>query len=425
MNRIIALVAFATIVFAAPVLHADSGAMSLEEVMQTASQGPQVRLSRARARGAAAAATLERQAAYLPTLSVGASASMRDRSFSLATPMGDLPLGDRSSLNAQVRVSQPVVDLSRLLYTSVAAKHDATAASLLSKHSAEEMAMVAAEQYLDVLVIAAKARANDAFVLNLAGRLEEVKAMVVVERTVIADQLRVDLALQNAQQQSLVLDNKSKLAKLSLARTLGRNDPIEPKSLSNEWLHLDPKVPHQLGSRRDLLALRTQERAARKRLSGIRSELIPTVVLQGDYVYSDAGPQSEKSFFQGTINLRWIPYAAGSRSSRKLIREAEIVGLRRQYEDAERGAKLQLEAGHTSLAIANGYVAVAQKAVAQSQEAARITSERYRSGLEKVGDLLEAQALVRDSQMQAEVAALERVRALLQLRFASGQTMLP
>ena len=411
------LLSLLAVLAAQPLAHADTK-MSLDQVMQLAAHNPESQTAQARADGAEAAAKIERRMALFPTVSLAAGATLRDREFTLATPMGNLPVGDTFFMEARLRISQPLFDATRLFHTSEAAKHEATAARHLSKRKSEELASSAAQLYFDILAMDALRDANDSFIASLQSRLAEVQGMVRAERVIGADELRVALALQNAEQLALTLREEQKLAKRSLGRLVGDDDAVQPTGLGGEFLDVESDA--DVSQRGDLLALRAQTKAARKRLSGVRSELLPSVVLNGDAVFTEAGPQAENTFLQGSINLVWVPFAGGTRSARKDIHRAEIAALQSQYEHARRGATLQVEAGKTALVIAEGQLAVAAKAVAQSQEAARISRERYASGRELVGDVLDAEALLRDSLAKLGIATIDRRRAQLTLRISKG-----
>ncbi len=391
--------------------------LNLRQVLAEAQNSPDLASAVADAAGARAAASLEHRAAFLPTIAISGSATFRDRDFTLATPMGDLAIGGKRALSGKVSISQPLLDVTRLFHSSRAAEHDAQAAELSSQRTADLVALHAAELYFAILVLEAQERANTSFTKSLRSRLSEVQSMVNAERAVAADVLRIDLALQDAQQQALVIEQQALVAKLTLGRALGRSEAVAAAPLDEAQISESSSG----GARRpDLLALRSRKKAIDRRISAIRSELIPKIVLQGDAIYTDAGPQAEKRFFQGTINLVWVPYAAGSRAARRRIYEAERESVRHRSQHAERGVAVQVQQARANLVVAEGQLALSAKAVKQAQEAARIIGDRYRTGLETVSDVLEAEAIVRDSRSKNSIAGIARTQALLQLRFAQG-----
>lgn len=293
--------------------------LTLGEVLKTSQQHSSVAIADSDTERANIAANLERRQALLPTVALSASASVRDREFTLATPMGSLPIGDTSALQAQLQVTQPLLDATRLFYTAPAARLDAKAARFAAVRTKDEAAAQAAEYFFAVLSYTAQQEANASFVESLEKRLAEVQSMVDAERVVAADALRVRLALQDAQQQGLVLSEKKAVVQLALGHAIGIDEAVGAAPLGAE---------HQVGNmatatRADLLALRTQRSAVGKRLDAVTSELIPKIVLQGALIHSNAGPQAEENFAQGTISLQWVPYASGSRSARKALYRAE------------------------------------------------------------------------------------------------------
>lgn len=396
--------------------------LTLGEVLTKSRQHGTVAVAESDAERATIAANLERRQALLPTLALSASASVRDREFTLATPMGDLPIGATSTLQAQIQVTQPLLDATRLFYVAPAARLDAKAARFSARRTRDEAAAQAAEYFFAVLSYTAQQEANTSFVESLEKRLAEVQSMVDAERVVGADALRVRLALQDAQQRGLVLSEQKAVAKLALGHAIGLDEAVAAAPLHAEHQLYDTSAT---ASRADLLALRTKRSAVEKRLGAVGSELIPKIVLQGALIHSNAGPQAEENFAQGTISLQWVPYASGTRLARKALYRAERLSLQHQYEQAERGVTLQQQQAQAALAIAAGQIALAATALEQATEAARIRRDRYRSGKETVSEVLEAEALVRDSASKSELAQIQRARAIIRLRLATGAPLAP
>ncbi len=419
MKNLVSLLLLATLSLVSKESFADNR-VDLREAMQRAAKGPQAQASRAQYRGARAAAGIERRLSILPTISIAASANLRDRDFSLVTPVGTFSVGDRLFGTARLRLSQPLFDPAGLYYRAPAARLNADAALQTSVRVSEQLAMAAAQQYLDVLVLSELRTSNESYVTSLHSRLAEVKTMVAAERAIVADSLEVELALKRASLQSLVLKEKIEVGEYALGRALGSDSAVKayieglPKNLDTY------SGQHDLLVRPDLLALRSQKRAAEKRLSGVRADLLPKVVLNADMIYSDQGPQSETRFFQGSINVVWVPFASGTRSLRKKVHRAEITALSRQHEELLRASRLELRQSQAGIRIAREQLAVAESSIVQARQLLQITQDRYTSGKENISDVLAAQAALRDSLAQERIANIEIVRAQLGNQFASS-----
>lgn len=394
--------------------------MKMRAAMRAATKAPEAVASKEAVRIANVQAKVERRLALFPTVSLAASANLRNRDFSLSTPVGTFPVGDRFFSNARLRISQPLFDPVRLFHSSEAAKHSAKAAHYSSQRTTEELAMRAAEQYLDNLVLQSLQKSNDAFVLTLRARLAEVQSMVLVERAIPSDALKVELALKQAILQRVTLAEQIEVGAYVLGHAVGSDEAVRA-DLGGIVQGLEVQAAAASPSRRpDVLALLSERKAAQKRLSGVRADLLPKVVLNGDLIYSDEGPQSEKRFAQGSISVVWVPFASGTRSLKKQAHRAEIAALSRQHEALLRASKTQERQAEATIRIAKEQLDVAESSIEQSKEVLRITRDRYASGRERISDVLEAEAAYRDSEAKQSIAKLELNRAYLRRRFARG-----
>ncbi len=419
MKHLVSFLLLATLTLVARESYAENR-VDLRAAMQRAAKGPQAEASRAQYRGARAAAGIERRLAILPTISLAGSVNLRDRDFSLVTPAGTFSVGDKLFGTARLRLSQPLFDPAGLYYRAPAARLNADAALQTSVRVSEQLAMGAAQQYLDILVLTSLRTSNDAYVQALRSRLKEVKTMVTAERAIVADSLEVQLALDRAILQGLVLKEKVEVGEYALGRALGSDGPIHAFA---EGLPLDLDEysgQPNLQNRPDLLALRSQKRAAEKRLSGVRADLLPKIVLNADMIYSDEGPQSETQFFQGSINVVWVPFASGTRSLRKKVHRAEVAALTRQHEELLRASRLELRQSQSGVRIAREQLAVAESSIVQTRQLLQLVQDRYASGREKISDVLAAEASLQNSLAQEKIAKIEVVRAQLGRKFASS-----
>ena len=419
MKHLVSFLLLATLTLVATESYAENR-IDLREAMQRAAIGPQAEASRAQYRGARAAAGIERRLAILPTISLAGSVNLRDRDFSLVTPAGTFSVGDKLFGTARLRLSQPLFDPAGLYYRAPAARLNADAALQTSVRVSEQLAMAAAQQYLDVLVLSALRTSNESYVESLHSRLEEVKSMVAAERAIVSDSLEVQLALKRASLQSLVLKEQIEVGEFALGRALGSDSAVNAH-LEGLPENLDKySGQNDVLNRPDLLALHSQKRAAEKRLSGVRADLLPKVVLNADMIYSDEGPQSETRFFQGSINIVWVPFASGTRSLRKKVHRAEIAALTRKHEELLRTSRLELRQSQSGIRIAREQLVVAESSIVQARQLLQITQDRYTGGKEKISDVLAAQAVLRDSLAQEQIASIEIVRAQLGNQFASS-----
>lgn len=404
--------------------------LDLQEVMKRAADRPAGAAAEARARAAAAAATVERRLALFPVVRASAGIDHRDRDLSLSTPAGAFPLGGRETWRATVAVVQPILDASRLFYSAPAARHDAQAAELIAARTREALAAEAAELFFDVQVLDARKAATQALIASLENRLSEIASLTEVGRALDRDRLRVSLALDDARHGLRTLDSRRRVVTRALGRAVGSDSPVEPRFDSRvnvpgtgtmgTGTMTAPAIGDLSRQRADLRALNAALEAADRRRAGVWSELIPRVEAQGAWIYDTGALYDDDQLIQVSVNLVWTPVLSFTRSQRADAGAAQRDAVLAELREATRGVAIEVQQALSDREVADSELAVASKSIREAEEALRVTAERYRAGRETIGDVLEAEAILRDRRARGDVARIERWRAHIRLQFANG-----
>jgi outer membrane protein TolC len=223
-----------------------------------------------------------------------------------------------------------------------------------------------------------------------------------------SDLLSIGVRLAEARESGISARGDVQVAGAKLAAAVGA--PGEPLDVPEVSLGIprydageEAVVRAALDGHPALLALdaeaRAQEQAERAAARGTWPTLSGEI--RGVWHGDDETPGLERDFYLAAVVLD-VPFFDGGRS-RSARREA--AARRREIDAARRAAAGDLDvaarAAHHRAGDAVARVAIAGEAIAAAEEALRIIEERYRSGLAKVVDLIEAERALAGARVRA------------------------
>ena len=242
-----------------------------------------------------------------------------------------------------------------------------------------------AQAYYEVLRFEAQVKvARDT--LNLSREeLKRAQARFRVGEVTKTDVLRAEVAVGRAERALVVDQNRVKLSRTVLARTVGLTEvvgvmePSPPQSTGNDYASLLDKAYAQ---RQDLRAQNLAVGIERERKNIVLTRYFPKVNAQFSYPRLDPETFANRDeFWTLFVNLRWSIFDGGNREidlleANENISQAELrVGeLKKQIRVEVREALLTVETLHTTLE-------TLRKEVALARENYDITSMQYRVGL--------------------------------------------
>jgi multidrug efflux pump subunit AcrB len=399
-------------------------AVDLADAMRLGTQRDAAAAATRRSDAAVEAGRAERRLSYLPSLTVVASVSDRDRELELETPIGSFPFGASRTDAAAIEVRQPILDPARLLHGNQATRVEAEAARLESLRSIQQLAADAAETYLTVLALEARRDTTAAFVESLAARLDEMEARVAAGRALEADALKIRQALERAELERLALEQARAVAAADLARSIGTSTGVAARPAPDWQARTEPDVEtltrSALERRTDLTALAAAADALEERRAQIRAEALPRLDGRVTWTWTDGSPYAQDQWVEGAIVLGWQPFTSGTRGPRAAAAAAQRDAVELDLAEARRGVAVEIRGALAELVTARDAIEVASRGVEQAAETLRVERERHAAGRVTTNNLLEAEAALREQRTLHELARLDVVRAWVRLWLASG-----
>jgi len=398
--------------------------LDLQDAMDRGMRRPAAAAAQDRADAAEAIARAERRLAYLPAVGFESSVSDRDRELELVTPIGSFPFGAARTNAAGLSVRQPLLDPARLFHANPATRAEAEAAGQTATRARQQLAAEAAGAYLQVHALGARRNATTSFVESLEARLEEMRGRVDAGRALEADALKIQLTLERAELDLLVIAEAQTVALQDLARTVGHAGPVDVR-MAPDWVQrrapdLEKLTELAFELRPDIKALASTDEALERRRAAVKAEILPRLDARASWTWTDGSPYSEDQWIEGALVVSWKLVAAGTRAPRAAALAAQRSAVRRDLAEARRAIEVEIRAGFAELTAARDAVEVGRRGIEQATETLRVERERHAAGRATTNDLLDAEASLREQRTLHELARLDVVRAWVRLWLASG-----
>ena len=390
------------------------------------------RLAEARAReGVAQAAIAAREAADRPAISASAGYTRTNHviEFTVPSPTGapqvlypDAPDNYRTRLDLQWPVytggrTDALERAARAEAAAVAADTTAARADLRLEVTRAFWAVVTGKATVAVLE-EALTRSG----VNVGDARQRLNAGLVPPNEVASAQA------QEARQRMLLVEarNQRDVASAELARLTGL-DPsqaIEPVAVLEREvapaLSFDALAREGLANRPERKALELRIDAADRQRAAAAAARRPLVSIGGGFDYARPNPRifprAERwdDSWDAGVNVTWSLWDGGRVAAD--VAQASSMGTAIRERLQEFDSVLAVEVRQRSLEISSGAAAVAaaDEAVRAATEARRVVGERYRAGVIAQGDVLDAELML----LQAQ---LDRTRALANVRLAEAR----
>jgi outer membrane protein len=179
-----------------------------------------------------------------------------------------------------------------------------------------------------------------------------------------------------------------------------------------------------LGHRHDLLAAREQLEAGRLEEKAARSALLPEIALVGRYDLYDNVPLGGHGSSGSVMGVARINvFHGGSDRAGVLAARLDTASSESGVRRFEEGVRLEVQQAWQDVATARSRQETANASLAAAREALGVREARFRQGLDRMIDLLDAETALRESEVHELVARYDLSLANYRLHFASGASL--
>jgi outer membrane protein len=233
-----------------------------------------------------------------------------------------------------------------------------------------------------------------------------------------ADVLSVQVHLAAMREQEIQRRYDAEVALAALNEAMGA--PLDtPRQLATP-LAAPAEVSGQNGERPEVRQARLARELGQSQSQAAGKAYLPKIVAR-TVLEADRGrfvTQGSANWFVGA-GLQWNIFDG---STKRRVEEANAAVAAAEAREKEVAARvsLQLRQAQAGLAAAKERLTVADAAVAQAQESARIVRNRYDAGLARVDELLRNELAVMQAQMQRLQAVYDQRVAAVAVELAAG-----
>ena len=338
--------------------------------------------------------------------------------------------GQVDNLNLTAAVGYNIYSGGRATAGKAAARAGAEAAALDREAALAQLQTEVARAYFQIQQSQEALRAIETAVASYEEVLRVSKLRYDSGQMLKSELLNIEVQLAQTREQSLIMRNNLALAGKYFLFLLGHDSAenagtvtLAPASPASRIVA--PPENLTVADRPELQAMRRRVTAAENAVRAARGALRPTVNAFGAYQYDKgwrlngdstswaAGIQAEVPIFDGKL-------------SRGRVREAEAEQAQAQesLRKLELALALQLDQARLASALAREQLAVTETLVAQADESARISRERFAAGSLLSAELIGVETRLTEARMRRAVAQSAEKIATLELRRAAGLPLL-
>ncbi|MFA7330239.1 MAG: TolC family protein [Candidatus Delongbacteria bacterium] len=275
-----------------------------------------------------------------------------------------------------------------------------------------------AREYRDLLE---RARATTKAHVEMARDYQDVGFLVA------SDVLRAEVQLSQMNELVLRAENGAALAQAALNFQLGLDlrtmhkleaTPAQPETGDE----LGAWTEQALGSRPDLAAARKQLKAGELEEWVAGAAFLPTLGVQAGYDwYDDTAFGTAEGSYSVKAALTFNVFRGGSDRARFARARQEYRAGSQDVARFQEGVRLELQQHWGDLQTARLSQQAAAQALTAGRENLRVVEDRFREGVSRMIDLLDAETALREAEVRELVARYDGHMAGFRLRHAAGQ----
>ncbi|MES2730133.1 MAG: TolC family protein [Bacteroidota bacterium] len=389
------------------------------------------------------ARTKQTKAAMIPVVSLNSSYTRLSNNitpFTVAFPGATEPLALNPQIlnqyNNSVSVSEPLFSGFRMKNAAESAKYLERASQLDYEKDKSEVVLNIANAYYNLYKIDASRKLVQENILQLNEQITNIQNFEKQGLAISNDVLRSQLLLSNIELSQIDVNNNFKVASYNLGIMLGLPTGTQimvdtvtlfaPKTMES----LDNYLQQAISNRKDLKAADMRSQSSLSNVAAAKSNYYPSIYLNASYLYNRPNarvfPQQDqfKDTWAAGITLSYN--LTNLFTNKNQVAEATSVALQNQVQSDQLSDNIRMEVNQNFLSMQQAHekIEVAKRSVAQANENYRTTQSRYTNGVALLTDLLDANVLRLQAQINYETARADAELAYQRLQKAIGADQL-
>jgi multidrug efflux pump subunit AcrB/outer membrane protein TolC len=411
---------FLLLMIPASTLIADSKELTWKDTVKIAEESPRVKLAWEEWKRKNLEKEKISRAVYYPKIGLLAEHITRDQSLRPNAAIPVVPGLFRDYWSAGIEIQQVLFDPSNWFAITKALDYSEEAARYLSIRAKETSQSEALLSFITVNRIRIKRENLLDLKQNLNNRLIELKRLYAIGQVTESEMFRIEQAISQANIALNELNEKEKIAELSLKRILGREDEFKIGNLPSEqelWVGLEEDSDKD---RLEILALRKKISALEEKKKSIEYEIFPKLVAKGNYVYLDNNQFTTNQWSQFSIGISVNPFDGGVRKKRVEETESEIRSTKEELADLVKALKLEKEDAKAITRIKKKELQIRSENVFKSKSASLKEFARVKSGRTNINSWIDAEILYSEEKDKFEMSKLDYLESIVRLRSILG-----
>jgi outer membrane protein len=344
---------------------------------------------------------------------------------SLTAPL----LKDDSFLVSDLTVSIPVFTSGRISHGIDSAAFTVKANQEDAYKTAQDVKLQVAETYVSVLRALKMLDVAQSSVRSLTAHETDVTRMFQEGLVSKNDVLAVSVALVDARQTVLQVENKVDMAKAAYNRLLKRplSDAVDLDDLNPAFLTdiassrcYDDLVGSALENRSEIKGLSNLANAYHAGAKSIKASALPQILASGSFYHFDQMILADNNYWEAGLVLRWDIFDGGVIRHKARAEERKQLAVENQKMETESLIELQVRQAWLDTQETAKRIGVSEQALNQAEENLKVTRNRYAQELGNNTEVLDAETLRIKSRTNYTQAVYDAILADIRLRRAIG-----
>ena len=315
-------------------------------------------------------------------------------------PMGEqtMKLLDEGTFGGAM-VTMPIFAGGQIYHGNQLAKLGVELSELQLRQTRNEVTLTVDQYYWNIVVLNEKLKTLQHVSALLEKICSDAKAAVDAGIKNRNDLLQVELRKNETQSVVIDIQNNIAICKMLLAQYIGTDmngfdvqTSVSNELSSPEQLYVNHNERLETTVEYQLLSKAVDASKLGKRLN--TGQFLPTVALQGGYLYNDFMGPSQNSFV-GMLNVSIpISWKAPFSVRKYKLRHQNAVT---EFNNGSEQLMIRMQKAQIDLSNAYQQALIARNSIEQSEENLRLNEQYYKAGTSSMSDLLQAQQLYQQS----------------------------